>query len=156
MNILIVYDSLYGNTEKIAMAVKYGLEGHKVEMVRVNEMRLEKLNQNDLLIVGSPTHGGNASEKTKQFFRYLPAIILQNKKAAVFDTSIDPQSSGCFVRFILRIFGFAARRMTATLRSKGIEVLAAESFFVLGKEGPLREGELDRAEQWASGLIQRI
>jgi len=57
MKSLIVYDSMYGNTEKIAKAIGDGLTG-EVKVVRVGEVNPAELKTFDLLILGSPVHGG--------------------------------------------------------------------------------------------------
>jgi flavodoxin I len=52
MKSLIIYDSIYGNTEKIAKAIGDGLTG-EVKVVRVSEVDTSELNTFDLLIIGS-------------------------------------------------------------------------------------------------------
>jgi len=55
----------------------------------------------------------------------------------------------------LKIFGFAADRIAKNLKDKGANlVVPAEGFFVNGKEGPLKAGELERAAAWAKTLIK--
>ena len=49
-----------------------------------------------------------------------------------------------------RVFGYAAKPISEKLRRKGGELIVApEGFFVKDVEGPLKEGELERAEAWA-------
>jgi flavodoxin len=57
MKALIVYDSLYGNTEQIAKAIGGGMGG-EVKVVRVGEANPAELGSYDLLIVGSATQVG--------------------------------------------------------------------------------------------------
>ena len=60
MKALIVYDSVYGNTEKIAKAIGGAITG-EVRVLRVDESNSAELESIDLLIVGSPTQGGRLS-----------------------------------------------------------------------------------------------
>ena len=57
MKALIVYDSTYGNTEKIAKAIGVAIPG-EVKVQRAAEVDVVELNSYDLLIIGSPTQGG--------------------------------------------------------------------------------------------------
>jgi hypothetical protein len=59
--------------------------------------------------------------------------------------------------FFVRLFGskaYAARRIADGLKKKGGElVVPPEGFYVEGTEGPLTEGELERAAYWAEQII---
>jgi hypothetical protein len=47
--------------------------------------------------------------------------------------------------------------MASKLLEKGVSLLAEpESFFVKGTEGPLRDGELERASKWARTLVKEV
>ncbi len=139
-----VYDSVYGNTQKIAEAVGGALAG-ETKVVRVNEVDPARLGQIDLLIVGSPTLGGRPSEPMQDFLVRIPGTAVKGLKFATFDT----RYSGKFVR----VFGFAAEKIGENLVSKGgVQSSPPEPFYVKGKKGPLKEGELERAANWARGL----
>jgi hypothetical protein len=53
----------------------------------------------------------------------------------------------------MRFFGYASTRIAKALKKHGANVVAAETFFVHGKEGPLVDGEIDRAKAWANQVI---
>ncbi len=152
MKTLIIYDSLYGNTGKVAQAVAKGLVG-EVKILRVSETSAADLRSADVLIVGSPTHGGRPSQAMQQFLNAIPAHALGNVRAAAFDTGMPMDNKQGFIRFIVKFFGYASKRLASILKSKGAIIVAAETFFVLGKEGPLKQGELERAAAWAQGII---
>ena len=154
MKIAIVFDTLHGNTKQIAEAIKEGLSGdNAVQMIKADLADADSLSDIDLLITGSPTHGGWYTEGIKKFINALPADGLQNIKAAAFDTSSTKVDKNAFVKFIINFFGPAAPRIAKALRKKGIEVVASETFRVLDTEGPLQDGEIERARVWAGGLI---
>ncbi|PKH46712.1 flavodoxin [Dehalococcoides mccartyi] len=72
---------------------------------------------------------------------------LKGIKVASFDTR--------FSNPIVKIFGFAADRIAASLTQKGGQLLAPPTwFFVETEKGPLKEGELERAAAWAKELIK--
>ena len=144
MKTLVVYDSLYGNTETIAQAIGAALTG-EVKVLRVGEVGISKLSPFDLLIGVSPTHGGRASPPMREFLDKVQAPALQGTNVAAFDTR---HSSKLTV-----IFGYAAGRIAASLKKKGgTLIVSPEGFLVTGTEGPLKEGELERAAAWAKEI----
>ena len=72
MKACIIYDSMYGNTQKIAQAIGEGLTG-EVKVVRIGEADPSELKTCDLLIIGSPVHGGRATPALDTFIKQLPA-----------------------------------------------------------------------------------
>src|SRR6266700_7262490 len=88
MKAFIIYDSIYGNTEKIAQAIGNGLTG-EVKVVRVGEVHPTELKTCDLLILGSPVHGGIATPAVEAFIKHLPANSLQGKSVAAFATRFE-------------------------------------------------------------------
>ena len=76
MKISIIYDSVYGNTEKIAQTIKEVLEEkNEVEMKRVTDAKLEDFQKNDLVIIGCPTHGGRSSKAVQVLLNSINNII---------------------------------------------------------------------------------
>ena len=154
MKVLIVYDSFFGNTEKIAQAIGSALGGPPdVEVLRVGAVKPEQLSALSWLIVGSPTRAFNASPLIKAFLAGIPANTLRGVKVAAFDTRIPESKMPGFLRFLVNLFGYADKRIVAGLTKKGAELAAPSGwFYVLASEGPLMDGELERAFEWARGL----
>jgi len=157
MNIAIIYDSIYGNTAQVAKAIATGLDrGHEVKLVTVQEAMDLDLSGTDLLVIGSPTRGFQPTPNILEFIAALgPAP--EGLTAAVFDTRLDPETiSPLPLRWVVEVGGYAATRMASGLRSHGIELRGdPEAFLVTGTEGPLKAGELERAREWARGLLVR-
>lgn len=158
MKAMVVYDTGYGNTEKIAQAIGQALgPPEEVEVVRVGGAQPEQLAGVTLLIVGSPTQKFRPTGATTSFLKDIPQNGLQGVKVAAFDTRF-PESEIERVRilaFFVRIFGYAAKPIADRLEKKGGElVIPPEGFFVEGTEGPLQDGELERAASWAKQIIQ--
>ncbi|WP_421760938.1 flavodoxin family protein [Devosia sp.] len=155
MAIVIVYDSIFGNTQKIAEAIAVGLAGKgEVRLVRVNDAARLDLTDVDCLIVGSPTRGFNATPSTSDFVEGLDAILAAARKAAAFDTRLDPEDiKPAPLRWVVHAGGYAADRIAAGLKRKGFTFLGEpEGFRVGGTEGPMKPGELERATAWAAAL----
>lgn len=165
MNALVIYDSLFGNTEKIAHAIANGVaaalgDSASVECVRFGEAKAEQLGWWDLLVVGGPTHGSNPSPTMREFLDKIPANALTGLKVAAFDTRTDMDKMTGMLRFFgkfLDRLGYAAPKIASSLASKGGQVVGnAEGFIVLDKEGPLLDGELERAAAWGHALAVDI
>ena len=145
MKALIVYDSVHGNTEKIARAIGGAITG-EVKVLRAGEVDSSELVTFDLLIVGSPTHAGRPTQPIQEFLK-APAPAFEGTKVAAFDTRFSSK--------LARIFGYAAGRIAGSLKRKGGTLIASsEGFFVEGTEGPLKEGEVERAAGWAKEIVE--
>ncbi len=155
MKVLVIYDSVFGNTEKIAQAIgdAIGLQ-ENVEILRVSDVKPEQLTGLYLLIVGSPTRGFRPTKAIKHFLKNIPADGLQGVKVAAFDTRMSMEDvNSRILHFLVKIFGYAAGPIAERLRKKAGElVIAPEGFIVKGTEGPLKEGELERAATWAKQI----
>ena len=148
MKALIVYDSIYGNTEKIARAVGEAMTpSGEVKVLRAGEANTSELASVDLLIVGSPVHGGRPTPAVQDFLNEMAQQSLKDIKVAAFDTRATSKFA--------KIFGNAAGRIAGQLTRKGGDlVVPAEGFFVTGTKGPLKEGEPERAANWAKEILE--
>jgi flavodoxin len=156
MKALVVYDSYFGNTEKIAHAIGKALGPAKsVSVTKVDQAQQDQLQGVDILVVGSPTRGFNPTPATKSFLKKIHANGLSGVKVAAFDTRI-PMGDNVpgFLRFMVKLFGYADKPLHNLLLKKGgQETVASEGFFVKDSEGPLLEGEEDRAAAWAKQIV---
>ncbi len=146
MNALVVYDSTFGNTESIAEAIADVLaQRGTARLLRVNKVQPGDLEGIDLLVAGCPTQRRKPTPAIVAFLGVTPAAVLEGLAVAAFDTR--------YRRFRL-VTGSAARALAKRLRKAGAALLLPpESFFVLGREGPLEEGELGRAADWARKIL---
>jgi flavodoxin len=159
---LVIYESMFGNTRAIARAVEEGLSMRmRTDFREVSEAPTRIPEDVTLLVVGGPTHAfGLTRARTREDASrqasgplVSPGIGLREWlgnlcdvrgiSAATFDTRI----------FKPRVPGSAAKGGEKRLRRKGFRIIApAESFWVTGTQGPLVEGEIERARDWASRL----
>jgi predicted phosphoribosyltransferase len=163
MKALVVYESMFGNTEQIARAVAAGLgESFDVQLVEVSDAPGEPDPDVALIVAGGPTHAFSMSWETtradainrgahegerefglREWMAALPAGA-HTAKIATFDTKIES------MRFAP---GSAAKGAAKVARHHGYESAAkAQSFYVRDVDGPLVEGEIDRAQAWARQL----
>jgi flavodoxin len=163
MSALVVYESLYGNTREVAEAIASGLGDARV--VSVHEA-LSHATKADLLVVGGPTHVHGLSSKRsraagventhgalesgteddpglRDWLADLPRVV--NARAAAFDTRAHGPRL---------LTGSAARGIARRLRHHGYQVIETESFLVDGSEGPLADGEPERARAWGERLAE--
>jgi flavodoxin len=167
MKALVVYESMFGNTEQIARAVADGLgESVDVQLVEVSHAPGEPDADLALIVAGGPTHafsmsrentradainrGAEAGEREfglREWMAALPSGHLA-AKIATFDTKIES------MRYVP---GSAAKAAAKAAHRHGYPSAAkAESFYVRDVDGPLVEGEIDRARAWARQLAASI
>lgn len=145
MKALVVYDSNYGNTRKLAETIARAL-GKRVKAVHVDEANPGELQGLDLLVVGSPIIAWNPTQKIKKFLGKIKSAGLDNMKAAAFDTRIN-----------IKIHGDACEKIGKKLQAAGLKLAAdPRYFFVLDKEGPLADGEIESAVEWAAILKKNV
>jgi len=149
MNTFIVYDSQFGNTERIAQAIADKVRAFgQASAVRVDPAHPVSFQGVDLLILGCPTQGMRATPAMQSFLGKVSSQRLRDLTVACFDTR--------FRGFLWK--SSAAPHMARQLRTMGVEPLVApESFFVkaMKKEGPLLAGEVERAATWARMLCEK-
>lgn len=154
MKTLVIYDSVFGNTEKIARSIAAALGTQAVPVSQVDAAQLTGL---DLLVVGSPTRKFSPTEGISQLLNGLPKNHLAGARVAAFDTRIDLETIDSKVfRFVVDKGGYAAKAIAKSLEKKGGQLAApGEGFYVTGEQGPLKDGELERAADWAGRLAKK-
>jgi hypothetical protein len=160
----VVYESLFGNTARIAQAVADGMKkgNLEVELHSVSEAKLPE--GTDLLVIGGPTHAFSMSRPTtrqdavNQGAHADPTIGLRewldelaegnDTLFAAFDTRVE---------MVRRLPGSAAKAAAKVARKRGYQSLTRpESFYVEDTPGPLLDGEARRAEVWGSQLAESL
>jgi flavodoxin len=152
MKTLVVFDSVFGNTEKIARAVAAAAGA---QAVKADAAGAEMLTGVTLLVAGSPTRGFRPTPAMQNFLKRLPADGLKGVKVAAFDTRmIIEEVNNKILTVMVSIFGYAAKPIADGLVKKGgIPSAPPEGFFVKGSEGPLKDGELERAAEWGKRIL---
>ena len=163
MKALVVYDSFFGNTQKIACAIGDAIgdalaSQADVLTLRAGDVKPEHLAELSLLVVGSPTRAFSASPATKAWLKALAPNSLRGVKVAAFDTRADMNdvNSRTLTAFV-KLFGYAAEPIANSLTKRGgTLVVPAEGFFIKDKEGPLKDGELQRTTAWECDIVAKV
>jgi flavodoxin len=155
MKTLIVYDSVFGNTEQIAREIGQAVSAQgPVELIRASQMTTDHLMGATLLVVGSPTRGFRPTEAVVKCLAGISNGQLQGIQVAAFDTRIGVKEiNNLVLNVLVKLFGYAAQPIANALVKKGGTLISPpEGFFVKGTEGPLKEGERKRAGEWGRAL----
>jgi flavodoxin len=153
-SVLIVYDSFFGNTEKVAIAISDALkEKYNVKYQRAKVTSEADFSDIDLLIMGVPTRGGMPTPDITNLLKTLKPETLKNVDFTTFDTRYESQAKGFALRMLMAMIKYAAEKIAKSLESLGGTLIQLpEGFIVTGQEGPLKDGELERAADWARNL----
>ncbi|MFH8250217.1 flavodoxin family protein [Microbacterium sp. B2969] len=165
--VAVVYESMFGNTRRIAEAIAEGvLESATVEVRAVHGLEPWPLTS-DVVIVGAPTHVHGLSRASTR----AEAVRWSEDQAR--DLQLDESADGTGIREWLkesppkallfvafdtradmpRIFtGSAAVAIDRKLRARGMSRLADPNSFVVDKQSRLVDGEVDRAREWGREL----
>jgi flavodoxin len=151
MKTLIIYDSVFGNTAKVAQAMAAALQ---TSALPISQVTTDKLRGLELLIVGSPTRSFRPTPAISKFLKSLSPNQLAGISVAAFDTRIWLETIGSAAfRFLVDKGGYAASTMASALKKKGGTLaVPPEGFLVTGEEGPLKDGELERAAEWVRNM----
>jgi flavodoxin len=148
MKAIVIYDSQYGNTEQIAKAIGSGF-GEEAKVVKVGDVKAEDIAPYHFVVIGSPTQGGRETAAVKAFLEKLTGEALQEKRLATFDTRLKSAW--------VKLFGYAAPRIEAAIKARGGNTTAQpQGFFVKASRGPLLDGELERATNWAKSIAAGV
>jgi flavodoxin len=149
MKSVVIYDSQYGNTQALAEAIAAELKmAGAVEVENARTGTVELPSDLGLLVVGGPTQAHGMTRPLRTRLDSLTSHRLDGVVAATFDTRARGP------RFLT---GAASRGIARRLEQKGAKlVLEPGSFLVDGKEGPLAEGELERARAWARNVLAKL
>lgn len=164
MRALVVYESMFGNSGKVARAIADGLRVARVDVELVNaaDAAAPYGDLVELLVVGGPTHafsmtrhntrddavrqGGSAEAAGSGIREWIEHLHKgpHSEMVATFDTRVDK---------VRHLPGSAAKSAAKALRKVGYRTLvASESFYVDDVAGPLLDGEEERARAWGERL----
>ncbi len=172
MNVLVVYESSYGNTHLVADAIGDGLgTAHAVEVVPVARAAQELVDRADLIVVGGPTHvHGMSHASTRQ-----KAIEVGHEAGS--PLQLDPDAEGPGLRewfdqlqpgkaasaaFDTRvegsalITGRASKGISKQLRHHGFHEIAEPMSFLVTKDTHLVDGQQAAARQWGAELAATL
>ena len=139
---LIVYESKYGNTKRVAEVIAEEMrEVGQAEVIlnHVQELDFEEISEYDLVLIGSPNHIGRPTRSVRKLIDKLGELDLNEKQIAVFDTYIGED------------FEKAVKKMQKRISKKipGSELVTPGlSIRVQGIKGPILDGELPKCREF--------
>jgi flavodoxin len=145
MKAIVLFDTLFGNTERIAGSLARGLQeaGVQAEPVNIKAARIDRLAEYDLIALGAPTQYFTASKPLKEFMERLDGLDLKGKRGFAFDTKLESRLSGSAAKFIEK-----------KLQERGLDIIRPHgSAIVAGQKGAkieevvLKEGMEKQFEQ---------
>jgi flavorubredoxin len=151
VKVYVVYDTRYGNTNRVAEAIVKGIkEIGQVEAVLMKPEQTEpaELLDCDFLLIGSPNHYGGPTKDIKGFIDGLGKIGLEGKPGALFDTYLG---AGFYEK--------AVKRMEKRINEKvpGLKLmLPGLSILVEKSKGPIVEGELPRCREFGRKIADQL
>ena len=148
---IVVYDTSYGNTKKIAETIAETLKesGTEVDLFDVKDVKKLSAKDYSFLVLGSPTRFGTMSFAIRGFLGRVKNEEWVNKPFAAFDTE-NPENTE-------KKEYSAAEKIAEKLREKKMnQLLPVLKALVLGQKGPLVEGEIERTKEYARGLAAKL
>ena len=160
MNAVVVYQSHWGNTAAVAQAIAEGI-GEGAVALPTGDATAGRLAGAGLVVAGSPviafrmpteqSRESLAAERSPE-----PPDLSQPSMAAwLEDLPAGTAAAAAFDTGVKGPFGSAAPAISKRLAKAGYRIAAKpRGFFVDGKYGPLRAGEIDRAREWGRELAR--
>jgi len=148
---IVVYDTSYGNTKKIAETIAETLKESGIEVDLFDVKHVKKLSAKDynFLVLGSPTRFGTMSFAIRGFLGKAKSEEWINKPFAAFDTE-NPEN-------VEKKQGSAAEKIAEKLIEKKMnQLLPALKALVFEMKGPLKEGEIERTKEYARSLAVKL
>jgi len=148
---IVVYDTSYGNTKKIAETIVETLKESGIEVDLFDVKDVKKLSAKDynFLILGSPTRFGTMSFAIRGFLGKVKSEEWMNKPFAAFDTE-NPEN-------VEKKQGSAAEKIAEKLIEKKMnQLLPVLKALVHEMKGPLVEGEVERTKEYARSLAAKL
>jgi menaquinone-dependent protoporphyrinogen IX oxidase len=153
---IVVYDTSYGNTQKIAETITETLKESGIEVDLFDVKNAKKLTGKDysFLVLGSPTKFGTMSLTIRFFLGKVKNEEWMNKPFAAFDTE-NPEN---IERARLENKEWsAAEKIAEKLKDKKMnQLLPVLKALVTGQKGPIVEGEIERTKDYARELATKL
>lgn len=132
MKATVIYDSKFGNTEKVAQALALGLRDGGVETacLRFDQVQPDQMRASDVVAIGGPTQNRTVSGALDRWLQVLPRSDVAGKRGFAFDTRYKSRFAGSAAK------GIEARMQTLEMRV----VMPCASAIVQGNKGPLEPG----------------
>jgi len=150
VKVFVVYDTKHGNTKLVAEKIVEGMrevEGIETAISDVEEIDLERVTDNDVILIGSPNHWGGPVRGIKKLIDKLGKLDLKAKWVAVFDT------------YIKQDFEKAVKKMEKRINEKVPRlklIVPGLSIKVADMKGPIVDGELPKCKEFGKQIANKL
>ena len=147
--VIIVYESVYGNTKKIAEAISEGInniEGVECVVKKTGEIHTDDLCNYDAILFGCPNHNQGPALNLVKFIDRAAIVHLKAKIGAAFDTYTGGNKD------------VAVTKLETKIQEKlpGVSLEGKLSAKVTGRKGPLADDEESRALDFGTQFAKRL
>ena len=147
--VIIVYESVYGNTKKIAEAISEGInniEGVECVVKKTGEIHTDDLCDYDAILFGCPNHNQGPALNLVKFIDRAAIVHLKAKIGAAFDTYTGGNKD------------VAVTKLETKIQEKlpGVSLEGRLSAKVTGRKGPLADDEESRASDFGTQFAKRL
>jgi hypothetical protein len=164
MRALVVYESAYGNTRRIAEMIAEGLaETAEVDVRSVDDLRPVHASDYQLIVVGGPTHAyGMSTPASRAEAHRRRRGDIDHGGIGEWLPWIGFDYPGAIAAFDSRCGRSRRRARSASgaigrqLRRAGYRLFDRRSFLVEKATGPLRDGELYQARLWGTEMALKL
>lgn len=147
MKTLVMYDSKFGNTERVAKVIAGQLgEQHSVHVTNVDG-EIPSIEDFDLVVIGGPTHAHGMSALMRRLLEDWPRGHIYEISVAVFDTRLH---------IPVTLSGSAAASIASNLNKRAAVLLVPPESFFVTRDGHLGDGEDAHAISWAQSILNAM
>ncbi len=170
---VVVYESMFGNTRRVAEMITHALaEVVEVRMLRADAVTADDVRGIDLLVVGAPTHAWSLPRPSTRMG--APNNVRRPGSDLVLEPNADTSPGvrewletlndvhALAVAFDTRFnapvmfTGRAATGIERELRRHGLVIMSASESFRVDRQNHLLPGEVDRASGWGRRLGEEV
>ncbi len=145
---VIVYESVYGNTKRLAETICNGIVSAGVECTirKTGEIHTDELTNYDAILLGAPNHNQAPAMNLTRFIDRASIVVLNGRMGAVFDTHTGGNRD---------VAAVILERLVAE-KLHGLELIGRFSAKVEGRRGPVAEEDLTRAREFGVGIARAL
>ncbi len=148
--VIVVYDSQYGNTERVAETIAEGMrDAGEIEtyLTNVKDVDVDTIANYDAILIGSPNHAGGPTRSIKKFVDGLGNLPVAGKEFAVFDTYMGKDVEKAVTKMEQRI----------NEKAPALKMLAhGLSIRVEKWKGPIVDEELPKCKEFGNAIAAAL
>jgi flavodoxin len=145
---IIIYESVYGNTKKVAESIAEGIRktgDTECKVVKTSEVHTDNLASYDIILFGCPNHNQEPARNMTKFIDRVSVVNLEGKGGAAFDTYTGGNK------------GIALSKLEQLIRRKlhgFILKTRGLSIEVVDRKGPLVESAIEEAQEYGEKIVK--